>query len=153
MKIFLDTSALAKRYVQEPGSEEMEALFMTVATEVSIATLAWPEFTAALARKVRAREIREESATGAFEEFERDWDGLFVKIALTESVAALAASLTIQHSLKGADAVHLASAIESNAALFVVSDQQLIKASENEGLEAYDPTAGSFSGAGKRMRG
>lgn len=65
MKIFLDTSTLAKRYVQEPGSEELEALFMTVATEVSIATLAWPAFTAALARKVRSREIREESAEGA----------------------------------------------------------------------------------------
>ena len=57
MKILLDTSALAKRYVQEPGSDELEELFRTTATEVFICSLALPEFAAVLGRKVRNKEV------------------------------------------------------------------------------------------------
>ena len=144
MNIFMDTSALAKRYIQEPGSEELEDLFLSIVTKVFVSTLALPEFAAALGRKVRDKEILKEHAANALKELEKDWEDLFIKIPLTEEVAASAASLATQHPLKGADAVHLATAMVTGESLFVSSDQGLIRASEKAGLNAYDPSVGPF---------
>ena len=52
MRVYLDTSALAKRYVQEPGSEELEDLFSRGVTEAVVSTLTLPEFGAALERRM-----------------------------------------------------------------------------------------------------
>jgi predicted nucleic acid-binding protein len=144
LKVLLDTSALAKRYVQEPGSDELEELFRTTATEVFICSLALPEFAAALGRKVRNKEVPKKDASLASAEFEEDWNGLFKKIPLTENLADSAASLAIQYPLKGGDSVHLAAALAADVDLFVTSDQQLIKTSRKLGLEPYDPTRGPF---------
>jgi len=103
----MDTSALAKRYIQEPGSEELEYLFLSIATKVFVSTLALPEFAAALGRKVRDKEILKEHAANALKELEKDWEDLFIKIPLTEEVAATAASLATQHPLKGANVLWL----------------------------------------------
>ncbi len=96
MKVFLDTSALAKRYIQEPGSEELEELFLSSASDVIVSTLALPEFAAALGRKMRDREIGKQAATKAMKELEQDWNNLFIKIPITDSVALAAASLAIK---------------------------------------------------------
>ena len=145
MRVFLDTSALAKRYVQEPGSEELEHLFFNVATEMIVSTLSMPEFSSAIGRKVRDRELLKESAIHALREFEHDWKNLFIKIPLTEKIALSASKLTIQYYLKSADAVHLETAVMVDAELFVASDQQLISVAEKVGLNPYDPTQGPYS--------
>ena len=149
MKVFLDTSALAKRYVQEPGSEELENLFSKGATEVFVSTLALPEFGAALGRKVREKEITKESAGYALMELETDWRDLFVKIPPTDDVASSAVSLALQHPLKGTDAVHLASAMIAGVVLFVTSDKQLLSTSQKVGLREYDPSEGPLRGQGQ----
>jgi len=142
LKIFLDTSALAKRYVQEPGSEALENLFSAGVSEVYVSTLALPEFGAALSRKLRDKELAKKSAEHALSELEKDWDNVFTKVPLTDTVAKSAVSLAIQHPLKGADAVHLATAMAADAGLLVASDQQLIKTAKKVGLKAYDPEEG-----------
>ncbi|MCJ7582142.1 MAG: type II toxin-antitoxin system VapC family toxin [Candidatus Aminicenantes bacterium] len=144
MKIFLDTSALAKRYIEEPGSDELENLLHSAVKEVTVSTLALPEFSAAISRKVRNKELSDEMATDAMKEIEIDWNGLFIKIPLFEDLAKQAASLTIQFPLKGADAVHLVSAVASGADLFIASDRQLISAAEQIGLQCFNPVAGFF---------
>ena len=144
MNIFLDTSALAKRYIQEPGSEELQDLFLSAVTEVVVSTLAMPEFAAALNRKVRDTEILKEAAANALREFEKDWEDLFFKIPLTEQLASFAASLTTTYPLRGADAIHLATAMAADVALFVASDKELIRAAEKAGMKAYDPSVGPF---------
>ena len=144
MRIFLDTSALAKRYVQEPGSEELEIFFSSGVAEVVVSTLAFPEFGAALGRKVREKEIPKKEAANALEEFELDWNDLFIKIPVTEDIARSAVSLAVQYPLKGADAIHLATALSAGAEIMVTSDQQLKKISEKEGIKAYDPAEGPY---------
>lgn len=144
MKIFLDTSALAKRYVQEPGSDELGALFVSVATEVIISTLAFAEFAAAIGKKLRNKEISKKSGTNAIKELEKDWYNMFAKVPLTETLAESAASMAIQYSLKGAAAVHLASALAVSADLFVASDKNLIIAAKKVGIKPYNPEAGLF---------
>jgi predicted nucleic acid-binding protein len=80
----------------------------------------------------------------ALKELEKDWQALFIKIPLTEEIAESAAALATQHPLKGADAAHLATAMSAGASLFVASDQELMRASNKAGLEAYDPSKGPF---------
>ena len=142
MKIFFDTSALAKRYIEEPGSEEIEDLFLSLASEIFVCTLAFPEFAAALGRKVREKEIAKKAAIRAVKEFEKDWQGLYIKIPISDTLAESAASLSIQYPLKGADAVQLAAAVSVSPDLFVVADHQLITTAEKLGLTSYDPTSG-----------
>ncbi|GEM_PF-3316851 len=67
--IFLDTSALAKRYVEEPDSCTLEALFHDRVKEAYVSTLALPEFAAALGRKVRFSETSRDEAFKAMRYF------------------------------------------------------------------------------------
>jgi predicted nucleic acid-binding protein len=144
LKTFVDTSALAKRYIEEPGSGALEKLFFNTVTDVFVSTLALPEFAAAISRKLRAKEIGKEPAIKALGEFEKDWDGLLVKIPVTEAVAESAESMVIEYVLKGADGVHLASAVMAGVDLFVASDNQMIRAARKMDLRSYDPVSGPF---------
>ena len=139
MKVSVDTSALAKRYVQEPGSKELEDLFFRVISSVFVSTLAYPEFSAAIGRKIRNRELNKDDAAKAISEFETDWNGLFETISVTKPLAESAASLAVQYGLKGADAIHLATTLVSGIDLFVVSDIQLIRVAEEVGIRTYNP--------------
>ena len=146
MRVFIDTSSLAKRYVQEPGSEELEEFFRSVVEDVYISTLAIVEFSAALGRKIRRKEIAENASANAMKEFEKDWQGLFTRVPLSEELAELAASFAIQHPLKGSDAVHLSSAVACNVKIFVTSDANLLQTAKKIGIQAYDPVSGFYKG-------
>ena len=142
MRIFLDTSALAKRYVQEPGSGELAELLTSITSEIFISTLAFVEFTSAMGRKLRNKEIAEAKVGEAIKELEEDWYEVFAKIPLEDTLAETAAAIALEHSLKGADAVHLASAKAIGAELFVASDEKLIRVAKKMGMISYNPEAG-----------
>ena len=142
LNIFIDTSALAKRYVQEPGSEELEDLFLRATSSIFVSTLAYPEFSAAIGRKLRNRELEKDDAAIAISEFETDWNGLFETVSVTKPLAESAASIAVQYGLKGADAIHLATPLASGGDLFVVSDVQLFRAAEEIGIRTYNPVSG-----------
>jgi predicted nucleic acid-binding protein len=144
LRIFIDTSALAKRYVQELGSEELEELFSSFETEVFTSTLAFVEFASAMGRKLQNREIAEADVSEAIRELEDDWYEVFVKIPLEDILAEKAAAIALEHSLTGADAVHLAAAKVTDAELFVASDNKLIAVAKKIGINSYNPESGSY---------
>lgn len=144
MRIFLDTSALAKRYVQEPGSAELEELFTSITSEIFISTLAFVEFASAMGRKLRNKEIAEAKVGEAIKELEKDWCEVFAKIPLEDTLAETAAAMALEYPLKGADAVHLASAEAIGAELFVASDNKLIRVAKKMGINSYNPETGSY---------
>ena len=144
MRIFLDTSALAKRYVQEPGSEELEDLFSSFTVEIFISTLAFVEFASAMGRKLRDKEMTRAKVVKTIKELEKDWSEVFAKIPLEDMLAETAAALALEYSLKGADAVHLASANVADAELLVASDKKLIQAAKKMGINSYNPELGPF---------
>ena len=144
MKIFIDTSSLAKRYVQEPGSDELDELYRSAIEAVYISTLAIVEFSAAIRRKIRNKDILERAGSYAMQEFEEDWQGWLTKIPLTEELAELAASLAIRYPLKGSDAVHLSSAAAIGVDLFVTSDMNLLKTAKKIGIKSYNPVNGFY---------
>ena len=145
MRIFLDTSALAKRYVQEPGSEELEELLISTSPEIFISTLAFVEFASAMGRKFLNKEIEMAEIAETIKELERDWYKVFAKIPLEDTLAETAAAIALEYSLKGADAVHLASAQASGVELFIASDNKLNRAANKLGINTYDPESGPYS--------
>ncbi|MGH8673584.1 MAG: type II toxin-antitoxin system VapC family toxin [Burkholderiales bacterium] len=109
MIVYLDASALVKRYVAEAGSQEVEALIgSALATGTAVVSRA--EVAAALARAARMGLVTREAAAKALEAFNADWEHL-VRLQMGEPLAARAAGIAWEHGLRGYDAVHLAAAL------------------------------------------
>ncbi|MBI3045460.1 MAG: type II toxin-antitoxin system VapC family toxin [Betaproteobacteria bacterium] len=109
MIVYLDASALVKRYVAEAGSAEVGAL-IAEASALGTAVLSRAEVAAALARAVRVKLVTKNAAAAALKIFTADWEHL-IRLQLTEALAARAGALAWEHGLRGYDAVHLATAL------------------------------------------
>ncbi len=109
MILYLDTSALLKRYVAEQGSVEVAAL-IAQATVVGTCMIARAEMSAALAKAVRMGTLISNDADMALQVFRNDWPHL-ARIQVTETVVSRADGLAWGLGLRGNDAVHLASAL------------------------------------------
>jgi predicted nucleic acid-binding protein len=140
--IFIDSSALVKRYLKEKGSEKVQK---TLSGEKLLAAskLAYPEVLSAFMRKQRAGELGEGPLKKVLDWFFLDWDRLIV-VELNDGLLPIARTLIQQYPLKGADAVHLASALWLSRSLkenliFMASDQTLLKAGLAEHLLVMDP--------------
>lgn len=141
MILFADTSVLVKLYIEEPGSEQMRK---AAAQEDPIAAsvLAFAEIHATFARRRRERLF----LAPEFEEVRLrvadDWEAL-MQVPIGAEILALIPGLCDRHPLRGADAVHLASALllrqEGLEILFACSDSRLLGAAAAEGLAIFDP--------------
>jgi len=89
--VYLDASALVKRYVAEVGSAEVEALIGEVQA-TGTAVLSRAEVAAALAKAARVGLVAREAAQKALESFNADWEHL-IRLQFGEPLAARAASL------------------------------------------------------------
>ena len=109
MIVYLDASALVKRYVAEAGSAQVESL-IAGAQAIGTAVVSRAEVAAALARAARVGLIKRDAAMKALAAFNADWEHL-IRLQLGEPLAARAATLAWEHGLRGYDAVHLATAL------------------------------------------
>lgn len=109
MILYLDASALVKRYVEEAGSADVAAAIersrLTATAVVSRA-----EVTAALAKAVRIGLAPRDAAAAGLADFEADWNDL-VRLQVSEATVARAAGVAWSQGLRGYDAVHLACAL------------------------------------------
>ncbi len=142
MMLYIDSSALVKKYVQEPGSDSASKLLAQSGMTVT-SKLAYPEILAGLNRKRRERGITEKDYRDALSDFESDWLALLI-IEFQNELLPLIKQLTTKYALKGADSVHLASALWIQKAAkdkvsFVASDIQLLRAAKMEKLEIINP--------------
>ena len=140
MIVYLDASALVKRYVAETGSAEVGALIQK-GEAVGTSVISKAEVTAALAKAVRMKLLRREEALSALQVFSADWENI-VRLQITEVLASRAASLAWDHGLRGYDAMHLASALfwqdMLGAHVTMASyDRQLGEAAKATGLIAW----------------
>jgi len=140
--IYLDTSALVKRYVREKGSDRIEKALLS-SDMVSTSKLAFPELLSSLARKRRSHDLAEKSFRIAMNRFEEDWRN-FLVVDFHDDLLPIIRTLISKHALRGADAVHLSSALwltQSSGLplVFCASDAQLIAAADAESLETFDP--------------
>lgn len=132
--VYLDTSALVKLCVAEPGSALVAALW-DGADLVVTSRLADAEVRAVLAGGRRAGRLDREAAAQALAAWERLWPALHV-LELQDVVTASAAALVGRHPLRAADALHLASALQLRSPDLVVAawDDHFVAAARAEGL-------------------
>lgn len=129
--LYLDASALVKRYVTEDGSDAVLDA-MNGASALSMCRVGFVETLRAVGRAGERRDVRR---------FERDWlsfDVVEVDRALTESAAELALS----HDLRSLDALHLAAALALPADDLTLAtwDARLHRAARDQSLDALPAT-------------
>lgn len=117
--VYFDSTALVKLLVEEDGSELAAQLWDGCDAPVS-SRIAYPEVCAALAAAGRNRQLTARAQSSAEATWEEFWSATRA-IELTEHVARHAGELARTHGLRGADAVHLASALALDDAEVVVA--------------------------------
>lgn len=138
--LYLDASALVKRYVVERYSAETNAV-ITSAESVGTAMVSRAEVAAAFSKAVRVKALTRPKAWAALQSFRQDWVNL-VRIQVTETVMTRADELAWSANLRGYDAVHLASALVWQDALgepvtFATFDQTLWQVAGTAGLLVF----------------
>ena len=143
MILFVDSSVLVKLYIAEPGSERMrEAAAQEVRIGASL--LAFAEIHATFARRRREALLLAPEFEELLVRFGEDWEEL-LQVPVGADVLAFVPELCKRHPLRGADAVHLASALllrEEVEVLFACSDGSLLAAAAAEGLAIFNPVDG-----------
>jgi predicted nucleic acid-binding protein len=138
--VYLDASALVKRYVSESGSREVNALIAR-ASVVGTAVISHAEVSSALAKAVRMRMLSREEAASALQLFNAEWESL-IRLQLTEVLISRAATLAWERGLRGYDSVHLAAALFwqdmlGDTVTLASYDRQLWEAAKATGLVAW----------------
>jgi hypothetical protein len=145
---YLETSALVKLYVREPGTGRLLRLASRDANHrLAVLTLAQVEFHSAIRRRERAGDIEGSIARRLITRFEQHLESKFLRQVLNDSVLETASGLVDRHPLRAYDAVQLAGCLAlkttsgSDEPVFVCADRQLLVAAEAEGLACLDPGA------------
>lgn len=137
MNLYLDTSALVKLYVEEPGRPIVMAA-VDRADVVGTSIVALVEARAALARRRREHGLAPGAYRRAGRLLQGDWPR-YIRFEVTEALVANAANLAEKLHLRAYDAVHLASGLVMQAqvgdTVFACWDQDLARAAAKVGLE------------------
>jgi predicted nucleic acid-binding protein len=135
---YLDTSALAKRYVRERDSARVRALLRRE-KRIGVSRIAYAEVAAAVCRRTREGLLPEDSRDRILERLDGDFANLLV-VEVRARIVRRAAELAVRHPLRGYDSVHLASALalreEGLATDFWSTDGRLVAAARAEGLRS-----------------
>jgi predicted nucleic acid-binding protein len=131
--VYFDASALVKLVTEESGSDLAAQLWDGCDAPVA-SRLAYPEVRAALAAAGRNHDLDEAELDAAEADWEQYWEAVR-PVELTQPVERHAGHLARQHALRGADAVHLASAL-------AIGDPELIIAVWDRRLHAGATAAG-----------
>lgn len=132
MRVLADSSALAKRYLDEPGSETVQRILRD-ATALGISIVCIPEVVSSLSRRRRERKLsRDAYATvkAAFLEDVRDCE----VVNVTDDVLRRAIDALERHPLRAMDALHVGSAIAWGADRFASADKAQLRAAALMGL-------------------
>lgn len=139
MKIFLDTSSLLKLYHRESDTADLEQQLSKLAiSEIFLSELTKIEFSSAVWKKVRTKEISKTQAETTQSLFEADFEKYtFITI---DSVVVETARMSITkygvEGLRTLDSIQLASAVllAQEVDLFLTSDKLLDSCFKAEGL-------------------
>lgn len=147
--VYLDTSALAKRYVPEVGSEWVVRLCQREPAAISL--IAIPELASAFARRTREGALSAQQRDTLFQAFLRDLRA-FVVVEPIQAIVQQAATLLFMTPpsirLRTLDALHVASARLAFARArrhgvatgsFITADRALLDAANWAGLPTLNP--------------
>jgi hypothetical protein len=133
MKVFFDSSAFAKRYIVEPGSDRVEKI-CSQSTMLGVSSICLPEIVSALCRLRRQSVITEDQYKNAKEGLLRDIEDALI-CNITPSVIKQSIHILETSKVRSLDALHIACALEFEAETFVSSDLQQLSAAKTAGLK------------------
>jgi len=123
MNLFIDTSTLVKRYVEEKNSDKVDELFLKT-DSIEVSSITRIELNSAFARRLADKSIDKKSYEIALSEFNNELV-FFNIVTFSGSVEAEAVNLIRKYQMKTLDAVQLASARLCSRDSFVTSDKRL----------------------------
>ena len=136
MKVFLDTSAFAKRYVAEQKSDKVMELCQQ-ADSLVVSVICLPELISTLSRLLREKKL----AKAAYRKLKNDAmaDLADVDICqITPNVLASVVSLLESYPLRAMDALHVACALAVEPDIFISADRRQLSAAKKAGLKIVD---------------
>jgi predicted nucleic acid-binding protein len=136
VKVFLDTSAFAKRYVAEQGSDEVLAMCQQ-ADSLVVSVICLPELASTLSRLVREKKLSKADYLKLKRNAMADMADIDV-CQLTPEVLASVVSLLELHPLRAMDAIHVACALACKPDVFVSADHRQLSAARKAGLKIVD---------------
>jgi predicted nucleic acid-binding protein len=139
--IYLDSSALVKRYLNEVSSEDVNGLIESADILGSV-KLTRTEIASALQKAVRMGWAERSATLQAWQDFLQHWETSFAKLGVSDLTIEKAASLAWEYGLRGYDAVHLASALLWQDAIvepitFATYDRELWLAAQKSGIPVW----------------
>ena len=136
MRVFLDTSAFAKLYVQEIGSQKVFSL-LSQADELAVSVICLPELISTLARLVREGNLSPDIYQDIKSRSLSDLDDMSV-IQINSDVLHASMHLLESNTLRAMDAIHIACAQTLGVDLFVSADQRQLSAAIKSKLKVAD---------------
>jgi len=138
MILYLDASALLKKYFKEIGSRDVIAKWKE-ASGIVTSTVTYAETMASIYRKKREVNTKDKIFRRVIHSFQEDWQSL-IHVAVTNDLNEMINRLLDSHPLRGFDAIHLASAliVSENVQedfLFACFDRRLNEAAQAEALK------------------
>ena len=140
MILYLDTSALLKKYFKEFGSAEVISRWKE-AVSIVTSSVTYAETMASFYRKKRETGINNELFGAILNSFQTDWES-FIRVEVTDDLNGLIDKIVSVYPLRGFDAIHLASALVIHEKLpedflFACFDERLVHAAKMEDLNTF----------------
>ena len=145
---YVDSSALVKRHIEEPGSEYVERLLNDPENVIYVSRIAGAEVVSAITRRGRGVRQDLERTREKVQEFRTHLRSRYRVLDVTAAFVTQAMDLAERHAIRGYDSVHLATALairqvrvsrNLSSPVLVSSDDELNAAAAVEGLEVINP--------------
>ena len=140
MIVYLDTSAILKRYFEESFSDDMLSKWNNSEAVVS-SSVAYAETMATICRKKKETGLDNIIIQKVMDTFKTEWNS-FIRVEVTDELNKHIDKVLQKHFLRGFDAIHLASALiiyerVPQNFFFACFDQKLNQAAQLEGMESF----------------
>lgn len=136
MKVFLDTSAFAKRYVAEQGTDKVMALCQQ-ADSLVVSVICLPELISTLSRLVREKKL----SKADYRKLKGDTVADLADVDICQITSGIMDSVILlleSHPLRAMDAIHVACALATDTDTFVSADHRQLLAAQKAGLKIVD---------------
>ena len=141
MIVYLDASALVKRYIREADSEKVITLLNEPDHLFGSLVITQVEMSVAFQKAVRMNVVSSKMAAEIRRDFLDHWQA-FTRLRVTTGAVQKASDLAWKYGLRGYDSLHLAGALlwQENLGMkltFAVFDHDLWLASQKAGLDVW----------------
>lgn len=149
MRVYLDSSAIVKRYIKEIGSDSLDFLYHELEKDSQVDALVFSswnlgEVYGAIDTKRQRGDISEDAMYEALTLLSQETKKFVAMrkvriIPLGARILTQSRDLILKYHIYQADAIQLESAKQSRAGFFISADRKLVDCAKSEQLEALNP--------------